>query len=54
MTLAEEAQRYLAAVEVFRAEGYEPRWRPETPLERVHADPREDGVMAEQPKEALN
>jgi hypothetical protein len=35
MTLAEEAQRYLAVVEVFRAEGYEPHWRPETPLERA-------------------
>ena len=29
MTLAEEAQRYLHVVEVFRAEGHEPRWRPE-------------------------
>lgn len=29
MTLAEEAQRYLAVVEFFRAEGVEPRWRPE-------------------------
>jgi len=35
MTLAEEAQRYLAAVAVFRAEGYEPHWRPETPFERA-------------------
>lgn len=34
MTLAEEAQRYLAVVEMFRAEGYEPHWRRETPLER--------------------
>jgi hypothetical protein len=30
MTLAEEAQRYLAVVEVFRREGCEPRWRAET------------------------
>jgi hypothetical protein len=29
MTLAEEAQLYLAVVEVFRAEGHEPHWRPE-------------------------
>jgi hypothetical protein len=29
MTLAEEAQRYLAVVEFFRAQGYEPHWRPE-------------------------
>ena len=29
MTLAEEAQRYLAVVEFFRAEGCEPHWRPE-------------------------
>jgi hypothetical protein len=33
-TLALEAQRYLAAVDAFRAEGYEPDWRPETWLER--------------------
>lgn len=35
MTLADEAQRYLAVVELFRAEGYEPHWRPETPIERA-------------------
>jgi hypothetical protein len=29
MSLAEEAQRYLAVVEFFRAEGCEPHWRPE-------------------------
>ena len=29
MTLAEEAQVYLALVDVFRAEGREPQWRPE-------------------------
>lgn len=29
VTVAEEAQRYLAVVEVFRAEGCEPHWRPE-------------------------
>jgi hypothetical protein len=29
MTLAEEAQRYLAAVDFFRAQGCEPHWRPE-------------------------
>jgi hypothetical protein len=31
MTLADEAQLYLAVVVVFRAEGCEPRWRPEPP-----------------------
>lgn len=31
MTLAEEAQRYLAVVEFFRAQGSEPHWRPELP-----------------------
>jgi len=30
MSLAEEAQRYLAVVEAFRASGCEPRWRAET------------------------
>jgi hypothetical protein len=35
MTLAEEAQQYLGVVDAFRAEGYEPDWRPETWLERV-------------------
>lgn len=29
MTLAEEAQRYLAVVDFFRREGCEPHWRPE-------------------------
>jgi hypothetical protein len=32
MTLAEEAQRYLAVVEFFRAQGAEPHWRPELPV----------------------
>jgi hypothetical protein len=35
MTVSEEAQRYLAVVETFRAEGCEPHWRRETPLERA-------------------
>jgi hypothetical protein len=35
MTLAEEAQRYLAVVELFRREGCEPHWRPETSAEQV-------------------
>jgi hypothetical protein len=30
MTLAEEAQRYLAVVDFFRAEGCEPHWARET------------------------
>jgi hypothetical protein len=35
MTLAEEAQRYLAVVEFFRAQGSEPHWRPEMPATAV-------------------
>jgi hypothetical protein len=35
MTLAEEAQRYLAVVETFRAQGCEPHWRRETSHERA-------------------
>ena len=35
MTLAQEAQCYLAVVEVFRREGCEPQWRRETSLERA-------------------
>lgn len=35
MTLAEEAQQYLAVVEFFRREGCEPRWQPEAQLERT-------------------
>jgi hypothetical protein len=54
MTLAEEAQRYLAVVETFRAQGCEPHWRRETsherawlssPAEHVPADPREEEVI---------
>jgi hypothetical protein len=32
MTLADEAQLYLAVVELFRAQGCEPHWRPESDL----------------------
>jgi hypothetical protein len=35
MTLAEEAQRYLAVVEFFRAQGSEPHWRPEPCAGRI-------------------
>ena len=35
MTLAEEAQRYLAVVQFFRAQGSEPHWRPELPAGAV-------------------
>jgi hypothetical protein len=45
-TLALEAQRYLAAVDAFRAEGCEPHWRPEPQngprrprVSRSHPDP---------------
>jgi hypothetical protein len=47
MTLAEEAQRYLAVVDVFRAEGCEPEWRPETPVERVWLDESAPAVHPE-------
>jgi hypothetical protein len=44
--LIDEIARYLAAVDVFRAEGREPSWRPEhrpdaARLERFSSDPRE-------------
>jgi hypothetical protein len=39
--LALEAQRYLAAVEVFRHEGCEPHWRPE-PQAVAHLEPEKD------------
>jgi hypothetical protein len=45
--LVEEIDRYLAAVDLFRAENCEPNWRPERPsdaappLERFLSDPRE-------------
>jgi len=29
-SLLDEIERYLAVVEAFRAEGHEPRWRPES------------------------
>ena len=35
MTVAEEAQLYLAVVEVFRALGCEPHWRPERAQDRA-------------------
>ncbi|HEY6584017.1 MAG TPA: hypothetical protein VIZ29_04140 [Gaiellaceae bacterium] len=42
MTLADEAQLYLAVVEVFRAEGHEPHWQPEwlvPPVQRPRSTP---------------
>lgn len=49
MTLAEEAQRYLAVVEFFRAQGSEPHWRSETraarfPLRRRAAESPHSGL----------
>jgi hypothetical protein len=38
-TLMREVQRYLSAVETFRAEGHEPSWRVEQHLART-ATPR--------------
>lgn len=44
MTLAEEAQLYLAVVEVFRAEGHEPHWQSESALPtRTVADAADAG-----------
>jgi hypothetical protein len=36
--VAAEAERYLAAIAIFRAEGREPRWRPE-PASRPRRQP---------------
>ena len=36
-TLAEEAARYLAVVDIFRREGCEPRWRAESEPENAVA-----------------
>jgi hypothetical protein len=48
MTLAEEAQRYLAVVEFFRAHGCEPQWRHETqanpPMKRSHTHAKKRGA----------
>jgi hypothetical protein len=48
--LVEEIDRYLAAVELFRAEDCEPSWRPEAAdavvsLERFLSDGREHRVV---------
>jgi hypothetical protein len=45
MTLAEEAQRYLAVVEFFRAQGSEPHWRPELPAAALPVPRPEDKVV---------
>jgi hypothetical protein len=45
MTLAEEAQRYLAVVEFFRAQGAEPHWRPELPAKAVPFNRPDDIVV---------
>jgi hypothetical protein len=42
--LVAEVQRYLAAVEAFRAEGREPSWLPEQPPRRITA-PRRSKVQ---------
>jgi hypothetical protein len=41
--LAEEAQRYLALVDLFRAEGCEPHWRDERLVRRALRLPNERG-----------
>lgn len=45
MTIAEEAQRYLAVVEFFRREGCEPHWRPE-PQADDHSDATDSPVRS--------
>jgi hypothetical protein len=45
MSLAEEAQLYLAVVDAFRAEGCEPHWRPERPMAPIQ--PPELGAPAQ-------
>jgi hypothetical protein len=45
MTLAEEAQRYLAVVEFFRAQGAEPHWRQELPATAVPIRSPDDIVV---------
>jgi hypothetical protein len=45
MTLAEEAQRYLAVVEFFRAQGSEPHWRRETPAAAIPLPEPEDHAV---------
>ena len=49
-TLMDEVRRYLAAVDVFRAQGREPSWRPEVAepavsLERFLSERREHRVV---------
>jgi hypothetical protein len=46
MTLAEEAQLYLAVVEVFRREGCEPHWRAETWTRHVRSADSPEAVQA--------
>jgi len=50
MTIADEAQRYLAVVEAFRAEGFEPHWRRETPSERAQLSNSSPSAYAQIPK----
>jgi hypothetical protein len=42
--LMEEIDRYLAAVDLFRAQGCEPTWRPQ-----LHSNPTRSAVTAQQP-----
>jgi hypothetical protein len=46
-TLIEEIQRYLAAVEAFRAEGLEPNWRPEPPASKQRSVHRRQSLRTE-------
>jgi hypothetical protein len=49
MTVAEEAQEYLAVVEAFRNEGCEPQWQPEweTPPPPPPVDPSRLGLPSQ-------
>jgi hypothetical protein len=50
MTLAQEAQLYLAVVDLFRREGCEPHWRRETPLERAALSKSSPGAVKQDPE----
>lgn len=50
MTLADEAQLYLAVVDFFRAEGCEPQWRPEAPTSAPKRERRRRTETAELPR----
>ena len=54
MTLDEEAQLYLAVVDVFRAEGYEPTWRPEPTPAPITRPPDTRAICSLKPMQRRN